>query len=376
MSAMTRPSKLLCIGCMTIFLSGCWDQNLLKDVRLYLAASFDLDTDGKIIDAVASPIIKRADQGGGSAETYQIITGIGKTPRAARKDIDQRSSKTFDASKLRLLIIGNELAKQDIYPVLDLFYRDPKSSLSAKVFIAEGIGKDILQLNIKEQEISEYLFELLESQEDASLIPEENLQSICAEMFDPGEDFILPYISHEGGTQAKVEGIALFNERKFTGQILSGDEAMIFLLMDGTSGMKARFTKEITNQENTSPRDFVSFDVKKTKQQLEVKVSNKEVKVNINLKLKIALTEYARNQLYKKQEINYLNEKLSEILSKDAEAAIKKLQQANSDSFGIGRRLIALHNDYWKQVDWKKEYPNISITPKVEVEIVGHGIIK
>lgn len=162
---MTRPSKILCIGCMTIFLSGCWDQNLLKDVRLYLAASFDMNSEGEIIDAVSSPIIKRADQGGASAETYQIITGIGETPRAARKDIDKRSSKTFDASKLRVLIIGNELAKQDIYPVLDLFYRDPKSSLSAKVVIAEGMGKDILQLNIKDQKISEYLFELLESQE-------------------------------------------------------------------------------------------------------------------------------------------------------------------------------------------------------------------
>lgn len=194
---MTRPSNLLCIACMTIFLSGCWDQNLLKDARLYLAASFDMDNEGKIIDVVSSPIIKKADQGGSSAETYQLITGIGITPRAARKEIDKRSSKTFNASKLRVLIVGDELAKKDIYPILDLFYRDAKSSLSAKVFIAEGMGKDILQLNIKEQEISEYLFELIESQEVSALIPEENLQSICAEMFDPGEDFILPYISQD-----------------------------------------------------------------------------------------------------------------------------------------------------------------------------------
>lgn len=188
---------------------------------------------------------------------------------------------------------------------------------------------------------------------------------------------VLPYIRpEEDGNLANVEGIALFNERKFTGQILSGDEAVIFLLMDGTAGKKAKFTKEITNHENTSPRDLVSFDVKKAKQKLEVQIENKEVRVNIDLQLKIALTEYARNQLYKKQEIKNLNKKLSEILSKDAEAAIKILQQANSDSLGIGRRLIALHNDYWQQVNWKNEYPNISITPKVNVEIIGHGIIE
>lgn len=374
---MIRASNFICIAFLTIFLSACWDQNLLKDVRLYLAASFDLDTDGRIIDTVSSPIIKKADQGEGSADTYQVITGIGDTPRAARGDIDKRVSKTFDASKLRVLIIGNKLAKEDIYPVLDLFYRDPKSSLSAKVVIAEGMGKGLLQLNIKDQKISEYLFELLESQEDSVLIPEGNIQSICAEMFDPGEDFSLPYISQEkGGTLANVEGIALFNERKFTGHILSGDEAQIFLLMDGQNGKTPSFTKEIANYKDSDLRDFVSFNVKKAKQKLEVKIENEEVKVNINLKLKIALTEYARNQLYKKQEIKYLNDKLSELLSKDAEAAIKKLQEAKSDGLGIGRRLIAHHNEYWQHVDWKEEYPNISITPKVNVEIIGHGIIE
>jgi spore germination protein KC len=374
---MIRPSNFLCIAFMTIFLSACWDQNLLKDVRLYLAASFDLDTDGRIIDTVSSPIIKKADQGEGSAETYQIITGIGDTPRKARGDIDKRVSKTFDASKLRVLIIGNKLAKEDIYPVLDLFYRDPKSSLSAKVVIAEGMGKGILELNIKDQKISEYLFELLESQEDSLLIPEENIQSICAEMFDPGEDLSLPYISQEeGGALANVEGIALFNERKFTGHILSGDEAEIFLLMDGHTGKTVSFTKKIANHDDSDLREFVSLNVKKAKKRLEVTIENEEVKVNINLKLKISLTEYARNQLYNKQEIKFLNEELSEILTKDAETAIKKLQEANSDSFGIGRRLISLHNDYWQRVDWKSVYPNISITPKVNVEIIGHGIIE
>jgi spore germination protein KC len=374
---MTRPSKFLCIVCISIFLSGCWDQTLLKDVRLYLAASFDVDTDGKIIDSVSSPIIKKADQGGGETESYQIITGIGNTPRAARSDIDKKGSKKFDGSKLRVLVFGSELAKQDMYSVLDLFYRDPKTSLSAKVVIAEGTGKDILQLNIKENKISQYLVELLESQEDASLIPKENIQSICAEMFDPGDDMILPFISrNEDGTLADVEGIALFNERKFTGQILTGNEARIFLLMDGSSGKEAGFTKEIINHENTTPRDFVSFNVKKAKRKLEVKIENNEVKANIHLKLKIALTEYARNELYKSQEIKNLSKKLSDLLTKDAEAAIQTLQQANSDSLGIGRRIIALHNEYWQQVDWIKEYPNISITPTVEVKIVGHGIIE
>ncbi|MBT2679936.1 Ger(x)C family spore germination protein [Bacillus sp. ISL-35] len=358
-----------------LLLSACWDQHLLKDVKLFMAASFDLTPDGKILDELTSPTIKKNQEGGG-VSGYTISTGIGNTPREARGDVDRKAEKVFDASKLRVLIIGNELAKKDIYSVLDLFYRDPKSALSAKVVVAEGMGKDLLRINFEEEKVSSYLYDLLESQEIASLIPAENIQSICAEMFDPGEDFVLPFLRpSEDRKTASVEGIALFNDRKFTGRVLTGEEAVIFLLLDGNSGKSPKFTKRIAEGESFNPPHFVSFTVKKAKETLEVKVKNNRAIANINLKLKIDITDYAKNQLYNKHEITKLNNKLSEMLTNDAVAAIKTLQEANSDSLGIGRRLIALYPDYWKHVDWKKEYPNVVITPKVDVEIVGHGII-
>lgn len=361
-----------------LLLSACWDQHLLKDVKLFMAASFDLTPDGKILDELTSPIINK-NEGGGTVKGNTVTSGIGNTPREARWDIDRKTDKIFEASKLRVLIIGNELAKKDLYSVLDLFYRDPKSSLSAKVVIAEGMAKDLLRLKIEEEKISSYLFDLLESQEIASLIPEENIQSICAEMFDPGEDFVLPYLrADDDGKMASAEGIALFNEKKFTGKILTGDEAVIFLLLDGNAGKSPKFTKKIAESDNEkfTPQNFVSFNVKQAREAMDVKVNNKRVEVTLNLRLKIEITDYPRNQLYKKQVIEKLNKKLSEMLTNDAVAAIKVLQEANSDSFGIGRRLIAHYPDYWKQVDWKKEYANASITPHVDLEIIGHGIIE
>jgi spore germination protein KC len=361
-----------------LVLSACWDQHLLKDVKLFMAASFDLTADGKILDELTSPIINK-NQEGGTVKGHTVASGIGNTPREARWDIDRKTDKIFEASKLRVLIIGEELARKDIYSVLDLFYRDPKSSLSAKVVIAEGMAKDLLRLKTEEEKISSYLFDLLESQEIASLIPEENIQSICAEMFDPGEDFVLPYLrAEDDGKTASAEGVALFNGRKFTGRILTGDEAVIFLLLDGNAGKSPKFTKKIAESENEKfmPQNFVSIYVKQAKETLEVKVEQQRVITNINLSLKIEITDYPRNQLYKKQEIAKLNKKLSEMLTNDAVAAIRVLQEANSDSFGIGRRLIAHYPDYWKQVDWKKEYANVAITPHVELEIIGHGIIE
>ncbi|MDM5198552.1 Ger(x)C family spore germination C-terminal domain-containing protein [Fictibacillus enclensis] len=58
--------------------------------------------------------------------------------------------------------------------------------------------------------------------------------------------------------------------------------------------------------------------------------------------------------------------------TKDANRVLTKMQKANSDTLGIGRKLIAYHPDLWKKTDWEKDYPNIDLSAKVTVNIVDH----
>ncbi|NGY93549.1 hypothetical protein F3K44_28900 [Bacillus megaterium] len=41
----------------------------------------------------------------------------------------------------------------------------------------------------------------------------------------------------------------------------------------------------------------------------------------------------------------------------------------------IGREAAAYHPSIWKRLKWRQDYKNISINPKVQVEIIHRGII-
>ncbi|MGN7175334.1 hypothetical protein BK139_19930 [Paenibacillus sp. FSL R5-0490] len=369
--------RILLLLMISIFLTGCWDQNLLKEARLYMSASFDLEPDGRIRDGVTSPVLGTSPDSPSKARS-EYVTATGNTPRDGRVNIDKKAPKKFDASKLRIMIIGSELAKQDIYPVLDVFYRDPKSSLSAKIAIAEGRGDEILKSRLQEEgKVSDYLHNLIVSTEIVSFITEENIQSICAELFDPGEDFLLPYLGLTSDNEVQVKGLAMFNERSFTGESLGEDESKMYILMDNQLGKTMRFTKKATKNEEIGHLNFISFDVIKSSSKLKLQISNNSIQgADIKVKMKINISEFPQNKLDKQDKIKELIKKLSQELTKDANRTIKKMQAANCDGLGIGRRLIAMHPSVWESIKWKDDvYPNLPINVKVKVDIAGNGII-
>jgi hypothetical protein len=53
---------------------------------------------------------------------------------------------------------------------------------------------------------------------------------------------------------------------------------------------------------------------------------------------------------------------------------INKLQEANCDALGIGRRLNAFYPDTWKEKDMKEYFRNVKFRTIVDVEIIQVGI--
>ncbi|HEX7063712.1 MAG TPA: Ger(x)C family spore germination protein, partial [Bacillales bacterium] len=211
---------------LLILLSGCWDQRLFKDVKLVLGASFDLTEDGKLLTTVSIPNISKTSQGPGK-ENLQIISAKANTPRQSRRKINHKISKNFDASKLRVLLLGKKLAKQEVYPLLDVFYRDPTSALNAKLAVVNGKAKSALDLKLNgETKVSTYLANLLDSARNTTLVGEnENIQGICGKMLDPGSDIVLPLLQVKAQQGlVKVSGLALFNGDKYTGYHLNPEQ--------------------------------------------------------------------------------------------------------------------------------------------------------
>lgn len=370
-----KIKSLFTISICLLLTTGCWDQNLMKNAVLIQTITFDQTEDGEFLFGIAIPAFTRTSIESGK-ESSEILSTMAHTPREGRMNLNTEIPGNLDSSKNKLVLFGEQFAEGDIYPSLDVIWRDPRSSLSAKLAVIKGKAIDTLNIKPKvESTISQNILNIIQSSETTTIIPKQSIQTLASELLDPGEDIVLPLIEiGQNATSLNVAGVALFNERKLSG-ILSKEKSTLFLLLNNKKGKHARFTKNVNENEELAMNNFISLNVDNMNRKLKVFVKDSgEVFVKLNLHLKVIVEEFPKGNVPK--EIDQLNKKLSKIFTNDAEEVIKKLQEANCDAFGIGRHLIAFHNDTWKEKDKTVYFQDVEFKTTIDVEIIQHGIVK
>ncbi|WP_430787613.1 Ger(x)C family spore germination protein [Virgibacillus flavescens] len=373
---MKRIKTLLILVTILTFLTGCWDQVLFKDERLIMGVAFDKIENDKILTTATIPIVEPG-QAGVSSGGIQIVSGVGKTPRQSRMQIDRKIARSFNAAKMLTVVLGGELIKENIFPLLDVYYRDPRSNLSANLIVTEEEASEILKLKLPNQpRVSEYITDLMHSSKVSTIIPESTIEMIGSALLDSGQDFGLPLVTIDNtGTNLMVKGFALFNGDKYTGEYLTPQQTTLYLLMAGKKGRTARLSIKVFDDKSPDYLNYITVDVEKVKRKIKTKYKVNKPVVNIDMKLKVTVIEYPHDKLNSSKELAKLNKAMSENLTKKSKLVIKKIQEANSDLFGIGRQIIAYHPKHWDKKEWKKLYQTIDINSNVKVEIVQHGIV-
>ncbi|MGD6817215.1 Ger(x)C family spore germination protein [Metabacillus sp. 84] len=364
-----RKFTITALAALQLFLAGCWDQRLLKESRLVFGTGIDLMDNEKLY---VSAVIRDFMSG---APTNTIVHTEADTLRESRMKMDRKVSGRFDPSKNRIFLLGENLAKSDLYSYLDVLYRDSNSSVSSKVAIVKGKASEIMNMTkVQNVLISEYLIELIESDEKSTSIPAHSLQTICTVMFDEGKDFGLPLLKKQLD-EIVVDGMALFHKRSLAGY-LNVNESTLLLLLMGEKSKSAGYVSKVSDEEKPEKNNFITYSFLKVKSKMNIaEAAPERIKANLTMRATINVKEYPQDSLTDKKVLKELNKKISEQLTADAKAVIQKIQEANSDMFGIGRELMAHHPDTWKKMDWEQDYQNVEIIPKVEVEITEHGII-
>ncbi|WP_100372489.1 Ger(x)C family spore germination protein [Bacillus sp. FJAT-45037] len=366
--------RIILLIFIAVLTSGCWDSRYLKDVQLIYSGSFDLEEYGQVKTTVSIPKIEVGAQ---QSPNSRIVSSIGNTVRQSRMRVDQEVSGRLDSSKTRVILIGEEAAKTDIYSYIDVFYRDPRSPLNAKIAITSGKAAPYLDRQVESQPlISEYLRDLLDAGEVTTILPVTNIQFICPVLFDPGQDITLPYLRiREDSEEVHANETALFNQMKMTG-VIGTEESTVLLLLMNELQRTASLTIKVDDTKTPDMNNFVTVQITNLKHDLNVKESpNGLIDAHIELTAKLNVLEYPEDNLNQRETIVKLNQKIEDHLQQVANRTINEIQKANCDALGIGRELIAIHPKTWEKLDWQKDYPNINLTTTIHTEIATHGII-
>ncbi|WP_078378723.1 Ger(x)C family spore germination protein [Sutcliffiella halmapala] len=365
---------IISVSAALLLLTGCWDQQLLKDRIMIKAVAFDETNEGDLKMTLALTVID-------SEKIYEeILYEVGATPRNIRTKIERSVHENLDASKNRVVLISEDLAKKDIYPILDVFYRDPSSALVAKFAITEGEAGEIINESKKGNILTgEFISDLIINAEDNTFVPDVNLQVISPYLFDPVYDFTVPILRMKYN-KVYIDGLALFNDKRMGGKLTS-EEATLFLLQINKLAKDTFYTIPVLN-DGQEVKDNISIAVLDAKSKMTIH-DEEELTVNLDLNLQVGVIEFPEDDIFSQEKVDELNTKISIYLTEKANTIIRKLQAANCDGFGIGRKLYAYHPKTWEQllnrgeesVSWKEIYPTIKIEPSVKVEIQNSGII-
>ncbi|WP_408895012.1 Ger(x)C family spore germination protein [Paenibacillus taichungensis] len=365
------------LGMLTLLMlsTGCWDQDSLKDARLANASAYDITSEGEIKQTLEIVDDFESEQGNSDNE---IHSGTGRSVRQSTDRIRAKVTGDIRFFKYGMILYGNKLAQNDIYPYLDVLYREPDYPTShVKIGIVDGAAGDLLQQKrVGSILIGEFITKKIKSLEELCIFPEMTLETLLPPMLDPGQDFALPYL-YQDGEEIAARGIALFHDQKFTGS-LNTEQGPLYVIMSGKWNKAARFVKKIHSGPSNDPRNYVTYEAntEKIKRKLNVKVGNdSQIDVSLRVNLPVTIVEYPRDHLQEKGTIERLNRQLSEAMTRDAEVIIQTLQRSGCDSFGIGRQLIAHYPDLWKQLDWNKEYAQVRFHPEVKVKVIGSGVL-
>ncbi|KUF22946.1 Ger(x)C family spore germination protein [Bacillus safensis] len=370
---------LMCVS--LIFMPGCWDQNLLKDISLVLTSAVDQGEDDNARYSITYRKVQQSQsmqQGNTGSYLTTVLTTDAPTLRKARSNFSRSVDQKIDMSKMRVLLIGDEFAQNRLLPYLDMFYRDPKSPLLANLAVVQGGScVDLINQLLKEKLIvSDYLNNLITSASRSSQVSPKNIQNIRSKMLQTGEDFTLPLLYYDKSKKlTSVRGVALFDNEKKKGELYAQD-AILLTIMDGKMGSYANFTKKVRSDMKLKENNYITVQVTDSKRDIKiVNPDHRNLTFSLEFEFTTSVIEYPKDNLDTDKKIEMLNKRLSAIFTKDAEKVIATLQEANSDVLSLGRKYRVRHYDEYMKMNWVTDYPKVKIIPKVKVNITQTGII-
>lgn len=369
---------------LTLFLlTSCYDNKELNNIAILTASEINKTNDLFTINAqIVNP--QAPDKQTSSEAPFIIYTGSGKTIQEAYRQIKLSSSRYLYPEHLQLVIINEQIAKEDISQILDFYLRDP--SIRTEFIVLIGKDNDILSTTTPIDRISSSsILKTIETNNKFLGVSNlTTLNELAIMNLNPNTEIILPSIEidkttknsdTEENTNAtktpslyKLSGLAVFKDNKLL-DYLTNNESITYNIIKNQS------KTTIINYE-CSKNEYLSAEIINSKSKINIKNN----KININITMKAIINESSCNlKLNNQHNINILENNLSSYINKNITNDITNIRNKyNSDIFGFLDEIYKHdYNTYLKVKDiwYKNTYKNIPININTKINIISKGNI-
>ena len=130
--------KIIILLIPLLLLTGCYDYRELSDLAIITAVSIDkIDNNLEVAIQVVNPK-KEQDTTSTNEPDFVTYTSSAKTVQEALRKVVNDSPAKLYGSHMEILIISEEVAKNNLNEILDFFSRDPEPRSEINLFIAKN----------------------------------------------------------------------------------------------------------------------------------------------------------------------------------------------------------------------------------------------
>ncbi len=374
----------------TIFLTGCWSSHEINTLAIAVCIGIDKTENGYLVTAqvlnpraiaskkatVESPVVIYTAEGNDLAEIVRRFT--------------TQSSRIFYNADLRMVVFGEDVAKDGIQNILDYFLRNHEYRTDFYFVIAKNsTANEVLGILTPIESVpgfSMYISLKMSEEKWAAMKSVriiELVNSIIADGDNPvltgieiSQDEISPKstdILKQSGEYKKLKytGLGAFNKDKIVGWLDEDESKGYNYITDNV--------KNTVEYADYDSKVKITYEIINAKSRTKVYcLENKpaiEVKIKIKCNIGIVEGEFDVSAEENKQVLNKLLASKVKLL---CEKALNKAQkELKNDIFGFGEAIHRKYPKTWEKLkdDWNDKFTDLPVNITVEAETKQLGQI-
>lgn len=373
-----RIFKLILIIFITIFLTGCWDNEELDTISIVTGVGIDASEAQDRIHL--SLQVAKVDQ-----DKSNSLTTIGSDDDSLILDIEERSvlsgvdklqnqvTRNLFLHHNQVIIFGKEQAKKGIKPYLETFIRQNDMRMETLVFISEGSAIEVLDNKMEQDKISSFgitkMIEGIGRYDETYAI---NVLDLVCMIMDEGVTPVLPILKLENsGPQRRLvlKGLGILADEKFVDELNEAETR-------GYTWIKGKFKN--TYIEVDTEDGFTNLNMSNIRYQLKPQIKRGELITDLEILGDVVISEL---QGFSDMDIVEISEILltgaKEKIDQEIEASFSKSKQLKTDFLGFGAEYHKKFPREWEEMkeDWDSIYPEIKLTTKIDLNLIDTGKI-
>lgn len=365
--------KYIILLLTSFLLTGCDNYHELNDLGIVTAIGIDkTETGYKVTTQIINT--QKADSTNLEFSNFITLEGYGETVKQAVDEINKESSKYLYLSHLNLLLIDENIAKDGILDVLDVFIREPVSRTDFYILLAKDYSSsDILKVftalnSIPSIKIVNTIKEdTLSNSNTFDLTFLDLLINISKKEYD----ISIPSISIVGNLETGqtednlkealldarlvLTDIAIFKDDILTDYITNEETIYYNMIQDNFN--------QGTISYQCKDNNYMTIKIDQASSKIKPTYENNQLQTNINVEGEISI--YENNCLYEDNEDVYkiVENDLNIQINTSLTNLINKTQELNTDIFGIGNNLYLNNYKTYKTIQsWDSLYKENNVT--------------